>query len=121
MAIGVASIALLTMAVFVSTIHRAVHEGKSRAAASTVARRVLERLRSDREYFHAVRTTPGEYTEDQLYWEADEAVPIRYHVVAAVEDLADAPSGFYDASVTVWWIEEHRRREVILETYLPQP
>lgn len=120
-AIGVASIALLTLAVFVSTIHRAVREGKSQAAASIVARRVIERLRSDREYFHAVRTAPGEYTEDQLYWEADEIVPMRYHVECRVQDLAGAPAGYYDAWVTVWWLEEHRRRELVLETYLPQP
>lgn len=120
-ALGVASIALLTLAVFVSTIHRAVHEGKSQAAASTVARKVLERLRSDRDFFYTVRTAPGEYTEDQLYWEADEIVPVRYHVEARLQDLAGAPAGYYDAWVTVSWLEEHRRREVVLETFLPQP
>lgn len=120
-AIGVASIAVMSLAVFVSTIYRAVHEGKSRAAAATVARRVIERLRSDREYFQSVRTAPGEYTEDQLFWEADDVLPVRYHVEARVVDLAGAPAGYFDASVTVWWDEERRRREVTLETYLPQP
>ena len=121
-AIGVASLAVLTLAVFVSTIYRATHEGKSQAAASTVGRRAIERLRSDRAYFRTVRTaTEGSFEEEQLYWQAGEVVPMRYHVTTRLEPVAGAPTGYYDASVMVWWIEEHRRREVVLETWLTQP
>lgn len=120
-AIGVASLAVLTLAVFVSTIYRATHEGKSQAAASTVARRAIERLRADREYFRAILSGTGASDEEQLYWQADQVVPMRYHVVTTLEAVSGAPAGYYDASVTVSWLEEHRRREVVLETYLTHP
>ena len=120
-ALGIASLAILTLAVYVSTVHRAAAEGKSQAGASTLARRVMERLRSDRAWFLAVQAAPEGFDEDQMVWQPDEVVPVRYRVETRLQPLASAPQGYLDATVTVTWLENHRQRRVVLETYLTAP
>jgi Tfp pilus assembly protein PilV len=116
-ALGVASVALLTLAVFLSTMHRALHEGKSEASASTIAQRVLERMRSDPGYYRAVTAQEQGFT--QLFWTPGQEEAVRYTVLASATPLANAR--YADVTVTVRWVEERRERRVELETYLPVP
>ncbi|MBI3925758.1 MAG: prepilin-type N-terminal cleavage/methylation domain-containing protein [Armatimonadetes bacterium] len=123
-AVAVAAVALLTLVLFTSMIHRVAREGKSQAAASTLAREAVERLRTDSEYFdQALAENPLEFEREQLIGQSQQGkiAPTRFQVSVELEPMEGSGNRFFKTSVRVEWTEEHRDREVLLETYLPVP
>lgn len=118
-ALGVASIALLTLIMFVSMIYRAAREGKSQAAASSLARKSLERLRTDGEYFKEAASEEGLTAIEEFTVDPGTGA-VNFTVVTHCTPIEDTDERYYDAAVNVSW-EEGRDREVHLQTVLPRP
>jgi len=118
-ALGVASIALLTLIMFVSMIYRAARDGKSQAAASTLARKSLERLRTDDEYFREAASEDGITAVEEFSVDPGTGV-VNFTVVTRCTAIQHTEERYYDAAVNVSW-KEDRDREVRLNTVLPRP
>ncbi len=122
-AVAVASVALLTMVLFTSVIHRAAREGKSQATASTLARTELERLRADPQYLRRVQDEAPftvERTEVIDSSQRGRLAPTVFTVEITLTPLS-SNDHFLESTVLVHWNESHRQRQVSLHSYLPDP
>lgn len=117
--VGVASVALLTLIMFVSMIYRAAREGKSQAAASTLARKSLERLRTDTEFFEETTAEEGLTAIEEFTVDPGTGV-VNFTVFTHCTPIYGTDERYYDAAVKVSW-EEGRDREVNLKTVIPRP
>lgn len=123
-ALGVATVVLLTLAMFISTVHRNAREGKSQAIASVLTTRTLERLHSDEDFFNRVYGSQGSelvVTEVQQFYKEGNLAPIEFRIRASLAPLPDGENRYYDALVVVEWTEGGRVRKLAAETYLPNP
>lgn len=122
-AVAVASVTLLTLVLFTSVIHRAAREGKSQAAASTMARTELERLRMDADFLTQVRDSGGLSLERTELLDASQEGRVSPTVFTINIDLTPLSGSdrFLEAGVRVTWTEHYRQREVQLHSYLNDP
>ncbi len=119
LALGISALGLLTLVLLVSTIWRAASEGKYHSAASSHARRTLERLRGEPDYLRGVLdgSVPAAFNTTLS---VDDALYVPLNTTIALEMLSGTDR-YLDVEVTVLWEQEHRARRLSLETYLPAP
>jgi Tfp pilus assembly protein PilV len=120
-ALAVAAVALLTLVLFVGVIHRASREGKSQAAASTLARSHLEKLRANTEFFEEVKANnPWEIdtTEVLSQDQSTRMAATSFHLRIQLTPMA-SNDRYEEAEVLVTWQEQGRERRVELTSYLP--
>ncbi len=123
MAIALASIALLTLTLFTSVIHRINREGKQQALASTFARQGLERFRSDPDFQRqVVSNLPYTYTEQEQLptAQAGNHTPTTFTVTIYASPLSGTQGRYYTTKVIVSWEDGKKKRQVQLDTYTPK-
>ncbi|MBI3927779.1 MAG: hypothetical protein HY319_19720 [Armatimonadetes bacterium] len=124
LALGVAAVVLLTLAVFIGTVHRNSREGKSHSIGSTLAVRMLEKLHSDPDFFEQVLEAPGsrlELTERQQFLEEGELSATKFRSRVSLLSIPGSEDRYFDALVQVDWAESGRQRSLKVETYVPDP
>lgn len=119
LAIGVASIAIIGVALVLATIWRAASEGKYQAAASNLARSRIEKMRGDEQYFTGVLQAVGPTVIKDVV-KVDDKTETPFETTITPTLLAGS-TAYFDVVVQVRWDQEHRKREVKLETVLPDP
>lgn len=120
LALGISALGMLTLVLLVSTIWRAASEGKYYSAASSHARKTLEKLRGDETYLQAVLdgVAPAAFNTTLC---VDDALYLPLNTTIVLSPLPGTEDRYLDAEVTVRWEQEHRWRSLALETYLPGP
>ena len=117
----VGAIAILMVALLISSVWRAASEGKYQAAASNVARGYVEQLRGDANFLQTCMATNPQPTQMSTQQRVDGAQDTRFDCEIRIQPLANSNNAFQDVSVKVSWPQEHRTRSVTLQTYLPTP
>lgn len=120
MALGLASLSVLSMVAYFGGMHKAAAEGHSQASATTVAVEVLERMGSDAAFLAQVTSTPS-WTVTEPTREGDGRREARTFRVRVTQAPLDGERRYVDAVVRVDWREGGRTREIVLETVLPCP
>ncbi len=127
-ALGILTIAVITMVSYFATIHRAAREGKNQGIATMQARTILEKLRDSPSAFAVAKTSEGyRETHEELLLE-NETDPEKNEVgrksamVFEGEGKAVLVAGeIYSLVVIVRWTEEGRQRNVVLESRTQEP
>lgn len=120
MAFAIGAVAIFGVAFMLASSWRASSEGKYQAAGSNLARQSIEKMRGDSESFTKLITATPSTTSFNTTLSVDGAVNTTYHTQIGATPLSGS-SGYYDLTVNVTWDQEHRTRNVTLETYLPKP
>jgi hypothetical protein len=119
LAIGVASISIIGVALVLATIWRAASEGKYQAAASNLARSRIEKMRGDQQYLTGVLQAAGPTVVKDIV-KVDDKIDTEFETKITPTPLTGS-TAYFDVVVQVSWDQEHRKREVKLETVLPDP
>lgn len=120
MALGLASLSVLSMVAYFGGMHKAAAEGHSQASATTVAVEVLERMGRDADYLAQVSATPTFLVVEPTREANVRRTPRRFRVRVTQTPL-DPERRYVDVLVRVDWADDGREREIALETVLPCP
>lgn len=121
-------VAVLTVAGYTTTVHRAANEGKRQALASVEARAMMERIRDFPDAFDKASSVDGltdvraeyllEGEADATKNEAGKKDAAQFRLLGRV---APVSGEVYSVVVTAEWAEDRRPRKVTLESRMVRP
>jgi Tfp pilus assembly protein PilV len=121
MALAIGAVAIFGVAFMLASAWRASSEGKYQAAASNLARQSIEKMRGDSVSFATLLAATTSPTSFNTTLSVDGAINTTFRTDMAAVALSGSNNGYYDLTVNVTWDQEHRTRQVTLETYLAHP
>jgi hypothetical protein len=119
LAMAVASLSVIGIASLITSVYRAVKDGKYQAVGSTLARQEIERLRGDKDDLVRLVNLPGPETRIVALPVGDQETAFNCTLRAVYAPSME--NRYLDLTCAVRWEQHGMVREVRLETLLPKP
>jgi prepilin-type N-terminal cleavage/methylation domain-containing protein len=120
-AIALAAIAVVGLASLTVAVWKATKFAKYTAFASNLARQPLERMRGDSAFFNVTLRGPASERRFREEFEVDQGRTVPFEGELTFTPLAAPQDRYVRVTSRVFWVQQRVRREVVLETILPQP